>query len=883
MLTARGLSGTFAASSWGTAVHKGHRLPLTDGSESPMPRGKSSQKRSGVPPSRAFFSASTALAQLISEKDWSQTALGPIENWSANLRFCVDLILASQFPMAIRWGAELTTIYNDAYVPILRDRHPQVLGAPLKDVWPEIFHELGPLSLSILRGEREGFFEEDKLWRIRRQGGYLEDTHFTVGYSPIPDASAPNSIGGVLVTAIEITHDNRNQQILLTLTDQLEQEVEDRTRERDRIWQVSEDLLGVSNFDGYFLSFNPAWRALLGWSEQEIKQMHVDELRHPDDAPASKEGRARLAAGAQTVRMVNRFRHKDGSWRWLHWTMTAEDGLIYVIGRHITSDKEAAEQLRESERQFRLLVDAVKDYAVFKLTPKGIVSSWNSGAERIKGYKAGEILGRHFSKFYTEVDRNAGVPAAALRKALEQGRCEMEGWRVRKDGSEFWANVVIDPIYDEVGEHIGFAKITRDITERREAQLELQRTQEKLAHAQKMDALGQLTGGISHDFNNMLMVISGYTQFLKSRLTEPNNRRAIEAIEHAASRGENLTRQLLSFSRRQSLNPQTVDMAECLGRLQGILKTSVKGNVDLRFDLHAELWPITVDLNEFEVAIINLVVNARDALPDGGTVTVSARNETLTTYDNVGLTGDFVAVTISDNGVGIPPEILPKVFDPFFTTKEIDKGTGLGLSQVYGFAYQADGTVKILSEVGVGTTITLYFPRETGASGLPAKKQQQGIAGGNEVILLVEDNRDVQAVASTMLEQLGYRVLTNENAADALDALKSGNEVDLVITDVVMPGPVDGLALARQIGELYPDMPIVLTTGYSKVASESNARFPVLRKPYQLSTLAHAVRNAIDNKDPARSDLVSDRSQLPSDPAQGTDRINAKLEQSRET
>ncbi len=236
--------------------------------------------------------------------------------------------------------------------------------------------------------------------------------------------------------------------MLRVLTDRLEQEVQQRTRERDRIWQVSEDLLGVSTFEGYFTSVNPAWTHLLGWSEDEIKRMHVSALRHPDDAPAAEAGRARLARGVPTVRMENRFRHRDGSWRWLTWTMTVDDGLIYVAGRHVTAEKQAAEALRESERQFSLLVAGVTDYALIMLDPDGTVTSWNAGAERIKGYAADEIIGQHFSQFYTEDDRKGGLPDRSLAIATEAGRFEAEAWRVRKDGSLFWANVVIDAIRD---------------------------------------------------------------------------------------------------------------------------------------------------------------------------------------------------------------------------------------------------------------------------------------------------------------------------------------------------------------------------------------------------------------------------------------------------
>jgi PAS domain S-box-containing protein len=450
------------------------------------------------------------MSRLIREKDWSRTSLGPRSNWSPSLRICVELILQSGFPMAVRWGPDLVMIYNDAYAPILGDKHPEAFGQPLREVWSEIYDELGPLNEAILKGERGAFFKKDQLWRIRRHGESLEDARFTISYSPVSDERAPIGVGGVLTTVVETTDQVDRQDKLERYSQTLEQEIRERILERDRIWELSEDLFAITNFEGCFTSVNPAWTKLLGWSEDEIRRMHVGELRHPDDAPAAIRERARLASGVRTVRMENRFRHKDGSWRWLHWTMTVDDGLIYVIGRHVTAEKEAQERVQESERQFRLFVEGVRDYALFRLDPQGIVCTWNAGAQRIKGYSASDIIGQHFSKFYTPEDQQTGLPQRALAIAARDGRFEGEGWRVRKDGRRFWANVVIDAIHDESGRFIGFAKITRDITERREAQLALQRTQEQLAHSQKMDALGQLTGGIAHDFNNMLMVVGGY-------------------------------------------------------------------------------------------------------------------------------------------------------------------------------------------------------------------------------------------------------------------------------------------------------------------------------------------------------------------------------------
>ena len=376
-------------------------------------------------------------------------------------------------------------------------------------------------------------------------------------------------------------------------------------------------------------------------------------------------------------------------------------------------DQQRQRDLFESERNFRLLVEGVADYALYMLDPTGVVTSWNIGGQRIKGYSPTEIIGQHFSRFYTEVDRANGKPLRALRIAREQGRYEEEGWRVRKDGTFFWASVVIDPIYED-GKLVGFAKITRDITERREAQLKLEQMHQQLAESQKLDALGQLTGGVAHDFNNLLMIISGSLHTLKKAVgDDPKCQRALSAIEGATKRGASLTSQLLTFARRQSVNPQAVDIAERIDAVREVLDTGVGSAVTLQFDVARGVWPVMVDVAEFETALVNLVINARDAMTAGGTITVSAHNDTL---GDEAKAGDYVAISVEDTGTGIAPDILGKIFDPFFTTKPIGKGTGLGLSQVHGFAHQAGGTVKVASELGKGTRITILLPRKDAAA-----------------------------------------------------------------------------------------------------------------------------------------------------------------------
>jgi PAS domain S-box-containing protein len=491
--------------------------------------------------------------------------------------------------------------------------------------------------------------------------------------------------------------------------------------------------------------------------------------------------------------------------------------------------------LFESERSFRLLVEGVADYALYMLDPTGIITSWNAGGQRIKGYATDEIVGEHFSRFYTETDRANGKPWRALRIAREQGRYEEEGWRVRKDGTFFWASVIIDPIYEN-GHLVGFAKITRDITERRETELKLEQMQKQLAEAQKLDALGQLTGGVAHDFNNLLMVISGSVHTLRrSSGGDPKLQRAIAAIENATRRGAALTSQLLTFARRQSLNPEPINVGERIEAIRQVLDTGVGSAVRLAFEVPRDTWPVIIDIGEFETALVNLVINARDAMPSGGTITISARNRRVAEGPDI---ADFVAIGVSDTGLGIAPDILSKIFDPFFTTKPVGKGTGLGLSQVHGFAHQAGGTVMVDTELGKGTTMTILLPRHE--AGQPAEKDEALELGGSGTVLLVEDNPEVASVSRNLLEQLGFNVYRVADAEAALREIERSH-IDLVFSDIVMPGRLDGLGLARHLREIRPDLPVLLATGYSDAAVDVRGDFPILRKPYEIHQLSKAI------------------------------------------
>jgi len=500
-----------------------------------------------------------------------------------------------------------------------------------------------------------------------------------------------------------------------------------------------------------------------------------------------------------------------------------------------------------AKRHFQIFIDGVADYAIFVLDTSGHIASWNSSAQRIIGYKTDEIIGKHFGILYRPDERRAGEPNRALELTIQNGKHEVEGWRIRKNGTPFFVTGALTAMRDDNGNLIGLANIIRDATERRDAQEKLVKAREQLAMAQKMEAIGKLTGGIAHDFNNLLMIIGGNAQTFK-RLLDPKLPRAIEAIQMAAKRGESLTRQLLTFSRRQHLSPTVVDLNASIRNMRTMIESSLRGNIVYNENIRPGIWPVKVDLAELELAIVNIAVNARDAMPNGGAFTLTAGN--VTTTDEAG--GDrrneaFVAIEFSDTGMGIPPNLLSKIFDPFFTTKEVGKGTGLGLSQVYGFAHQAGGTVQAESKVGRGTTIAVYLPpcsdkdiaREE-ISEIDAAHSQRPL------VLVVDDSAEVAEVTSSLFEHLGYDTVYRDSAEAALKCLAEGTKVDLVFSDIVMPGTIDGVGLASEVRSRYPHLPVILTTGYSDAAQAAPPDLRILRKPFDTDALKGFIQDATE-------------------------------------
>ena len=485
------------------------------------------------------------------------------------------------------------------------------------------------------------------------------------------------------------------------------------------------------------------------------------------------------------------------------------------------------------------------------LDPAGNIVNWNTGAERIKGYRAEEIIGQHFSRFYTDADKRNGVPERILEAAARTGKCDAEGWRVRKNGGVFWASVVVAAIRDPKGELLGFAKITRDLTEKRNID-------EQLRQAQKMEAIGHLTGGIAHDFNNLLLVISGNIETLLRHLPEPGGRleRLGNAALRASTRAATLTHRLLAFARRQTLVPTSLSANTLITGMSEMLRRTLGESIVIETVLGGGLWRTSVDGNHLEGSLLNLAINARDAMPEGGKLTIEAANVYLDDAYAVSAeipAGQYVGIFISDTGTGMTPEVTARAFDPFFTTKEVGQGTGLGLSQVYGFVKQSGGHVKIYSEVGSGTTVKLYLPRDYSTDDV-ADTQLNAAAiprGSGETILLAEDDPDVRSFAADGLRELGYRVVEAMDGHVALRLLDAHREIALLFTDVGLPGGMNGRQLADEALRRRIGLKVVFTSGYARNAIVHHGRLDsgveLLVKPFTFTALATKIRSILDN------------------------------------
>lgn len=602
---------------------------------------------------------------------------------------------------------------------------------------------------------------------------------------------------------------------------------------------------------GIVTSWNPGAQRFKGYAAEEIIGRHFSTFYTTEDLEQNLPARALATAASDGKFEAEGWRvRKDGTRFWAFVVIDpirdhATGNLLGFakITRDLTERKFADEKLRQSQEQFRLLVQNVTDYALYLLDVDGNVTNWNLGAERIKGYLPHEIIGRHFSTFYTAEDKLKGEPKRALATALREGRFEKEGWRVRKDGTQFWAHVVIDTVRDSQGHLIGFAKITRDTTERKKAQETLEKTREALVQSQKMDAIGQLTGGIAHDFNNLLTAILGSLQLVKKRmLDDPRLTALIDNAILGAQRGSTLTKRMLAFARRQDIRQEAVSVPDLVRGMTELLQSALGSMISIETRFPLSLRPAFADHNQLEMAVLNLAVNARDAMPGGGVITIAARETQVEASPLAGSLrpGGYICLSVTDTGTGMDEETLRRAIEPFFTTKGVGKGTGLGLSMVHGIAEQFGGRFTLRSQPGKGTVAELWLPLATTTS-VAASRHEPGAPAVSEslTILAVDDDHLVLTNTVAMLDDLGHRVLSAASGAEAVEILRRGDAVDLVVTDQMMPG-MTGRELARRIAEEWPGLEIILTTGFAE-DDESGQQWPTLRKPFTQEDLADKI------------------------------------------
>jgi PAS domain S-box-containing protein len=656
------------------------------------------------PTSADFLAGGGEMGALTRAYDWSASPLGPPGCWPQSLRTALRILLNTNHPMFIWWGPGLIQFYNDAYRQTMGpERHPSALGQGGRECWAEIWPIIGPQIEQVMDGGG-ATWHENQLVPVTRHGR-LEQVYWTYGYSPIDE---DDGIGGVLVVCRDVT-----------------EEYLAATALRDRIWNVSQDLLLVADRNGVWRTVNPAWTRTLGWSEAELLNRTSEWLEHPDDGGITRTQIKKLGNSETTVRFESRFRHKDGSYRWLSWTGVPDQDSIYAVARDVTAERAAAERLKATE--------------------------------------------------------------------------------------------------------------------------------EALLQSQKMEAVGQLTGGIAHDFNNLLTGIVGSLDLLQIRLNQgrtENVSRYINAAMTSANRAAALTHRLLAFARRQPLIPEAVDANQLVVSLEDLLRRTIGETIDLAIVAAEDLWPTLCDPNQLESALLNLAINARDAMPHGGKLVITTENARLDSVsaDTPALEpGDYICIGVADSGIGMSAEVAARAFDPFFTTKPIGQGTGLGLSMIYGFARQSNGHATIDSKIGQGTSVKIYLPRHHGdaATEHGSRLMAAEPAATGETVLVVEDEPVVRGVIVEMLGEQGYRTLEAVDGPSGLNILRNGQRIDLLITDVGLPG-MNGRQLADQARETRPDLKILFITGYAESVAISDGflqpGMEMITKPFALDNLSRRVR-----------------------------------------
>jgi PAS domain S-box-containing protein len=813
-----------------------------------------------------FLAGGGEMGALTRAYDWSASPLGKPETWPQSLRTALRILLNTNHPMFIWWGPGLIQFYNDAYRQTMGpERHPSALGQGGRECWAEIWDIIGPQIEQVMNGGG-ATWHENQLVPVTRHGR-LEQVYWTYGYSPIDE---DGGIGGVLVVCRDVTKDYLAAAAL-----------REREAELARVQQVGRiGGLEVDLRTGFRNRRSPEYLLIHGLPPEAMYESHEAWVQriHPEDREATeKKFRDAVAGDVRDYSVQYRIiRPSDGETRWISVKSTIERDehgkAIRLVGAHtdITEQVLAEQALRQSEERYRKLADQLTELTatlaqrveektrerdriwnvsqdlLMVADRNGVWQTVNPAWTRTLGWSEAELLNR--TSEWLEHPDDGGITAAQIKKlGTPETTVRFESRFRHKDGSYRWLS------WTGVADQDHIYAVVRDVTAEKAAAERLKATEEALRQSQKMEAVGQLTGGIAHDFNNLLTGIVGSLDLLQTRLHQgrtDNFARYINAAMTSANRAAALTHRLLAFARRQPLVPKSVDVNELVVSLEDLLRRTIGETIDLEIAASDDLWCTLCDPNQLESALLNLAINARDAMPDGGKLTIKTANARLdsVTADTPALSpGDYVRIDVTDTGVGMSAEVAARAFDPFFTTKPIGQGTGLGLSMIYGFARQSNGHATIDSKIGQGTTIRLYLPRHhgDGAAAHPSATRAAEHAATGETVLVVEDEPVVRGVILEMLGDQGYRTLEAVDGASGLRILRSDARVDLLVTDVGLPG-MSGRQLADQARETRPGLKILFMTGYAESVAISDgflqAGMEMITKPFELDSLSRRIR-----------------------------------------
>jgi len=819
---------------------------------------------------RRLFPGEGAMSVAMRRFDWSVTPVGDPRDWPRSLKTLVHVLLASTQPMFLAWGASRCWLYNDAFTPILGGKHPGALGRPAMEVWAEAKERLEPLFDQVFGGE--AVYMEDFSLVLDRHGR-PEEAHFAFSYTPAPDNHG--AVGGLFGTCIETTG-----QVVATRTLSAERE------QFAQLFELSPSFIAVlEGPDHRFALVNPAYRRLLAHRDllgrtareaaPEIEGQgffeRLDDV-YATGRPYRGEGLPIRFQPTPDAKPQTRF--LDFVYQPMRDAKGAVSG-IFVEGVDVTGAHETAARVAESEAQFRTLAEAMLNHA-WTASPNGNLNWFNSRVYEFSGLAAGDLDGAGWANIVHPDDTAAATERWAA--ALASGEPYEAEFRLRRaDGVYRWhiARAVARRADD--GSIVGWIGTNTDIEDQKaaaqaladinaglEGQIaartaELMVAEEALRQSQKMEAVGQLTGGIAHDFNNLLAGIIGSLEMLQIRVGERRLDaipRYIEAAQGAAKRAAALTHRLLAFSRRQTLDPRSVNVNRLIGDMEELIRRTVGPAIEMEVVGAGGLWRTLVDSNQLESALLNLCINARDAMPDGGRLTIETANKWLDDHAARArdLTpGQYVSLCVTDTGTGMTPEVVARAFDPFFTTKPLGQGTGLGLSMIYGFTRQSGGQVRIYSEFGHGTTLCLYLPRhldDKADTEVVARDAAANHAGHGETVLVVDDDVLVRMLIVDVLNEASYRAIESEDGPRALKVLQSSTPVDLLITDVGLPGGMNGRQLADAGRALRPQLKVLFITGYAENAVVGNGRLgpgmQVITKPFAIEIISGKVRRMLD-------------------------------------